>query len=69
MKKNVKIISIEKCDIETDDINNNTKIIFKIKTLIRKIENCKPFIGISILFLLITLILDGIIIYLLKAKS
>ena len=66
MKKFAKLIGIEKCDIE---INNNTKIIFKKKTLIKKMENCKPFIGITVLFLLASLILGGIIIYLLKFKN
>ena len=77
-KKIAKLISTEKCDIETDKINNS-KIIFKIEdlklkvfknnTLVKKIENCKSFIGISILFLLVSLIFGGIIIYLLKSKS
>ena len=42
--------------------------MFKNKTLIKKMENCKPFIGISLLFLLVSLILGGIIIYLLKSR-
>ena len=66
--KFAKLISSEECDIETDKINNS-KMIFKNNTLIKKIENCKPFIGISLLFLLVSLIFGGIIIYLLKSKN
>ena len=39
------------------------KCFFKNKTLIKKVENCKPFIGISILFLFVSLIFGEIIIY------
>ena len=35
-KRLAKLISIEKCDIETDKIKNNTKVFFKNKTLIKK---------------------------------
>ena len=36
----------------------------------KKIENCKPFISVSILFLLVSLILGGIIIHFyLKSKN
>ena len=66
--KFAKLVSTEECDIEVDKIDN-TKTFFKNNTLIKKIENCKPFIGISILFLLVPLILGGIIIYLLKSKN
>ena len=38
MKKCAKLINTEECDIETDKTNNNTKVIFKNKTLIKKIE-------------------------------
>ena len=51
MKKFAKLISTEKCDIDTDEINNNTKVTFKNETLIKKVENCKSFIGISIIFI------------------
>ena len=77
-KKFAKLIGTEKCDIEIDKINT-TKVIFKFKdlkpnvfennTLIKKIDNCEPFIGISILFLLVSLIFGGIIIYFLKSKN
>ena len=39
------------------------KILPENKTLIKKVGGCKPFIGISILFLLVSLIFGGIIIY------
>ena len=68
-KKFAKLISTEECDTETDKINNKAKIIFRNNTLTKKIENCKPFIGISILFLLVSLTFGGIIIYLLKSKN
>ena len=32
-------------------------------TLIKKIENCKPFVSVSILFLCISIILTGMMIY------
>ena len=38
-KKFAKLISIEKCDIETDKINNNTKIIFRNNALIKNYWN------------------------------
>ena len=41
-------------------------MIFKNNTLIKKIENCKPFIGISLLFLLVSLIFGGIISFKIK---
>ena len=59
-KKFAKLISTKECNIETD------KIIFRNNTLIKKIENHKSFIGISILLLLVSLIFGGINIYLLK---
>ena len=71
MKKLARLIDFEKCDVETDEI----KDIFKnktieCKTLIKKIKNCKPFIGVSILFLSVSIILIGIMIYFyLKLKN
>ena len=67
--KFTKLISTKECDIENYKIKNNTKMIFKNNTLIKKVENCKPFIGISILFLLVSLVFGGIIIYLLISKN
>ena len=43
----------EECDVETDEI----KSVYENKTLIKKIKNCKAFIGVSVLFLCITIIL------------
>ena len=56
-----RLIDSEECDVETDVIRNDTKSFFKNKTLIKKVENCKSFIDIRILFLLVSLILGGII--------
>ena len=61
MEKAAKLIVEEKCKEINDDINyviQNETI-----TLIKKIENCKLFIGVSILFLCISIILTGIMIY------
>ena len=66
-KRFAKLINTEECDIEIDDINN--KIVFKNKTLIKKIKSCEPFIGISILFPLVSLIFGGTIIYFKKSKN
>ena len=49
MKKFARLIGIEECDVETDEC----EILPKNKTLIKEVENCKPFIGISILILLV----------------
>ena len=57
MKKLAKLIQTEEYDIETDEIKNISKVFCKNKILIKKIENCKPFIGVSILFLCISIIL------------
>ena len=58
MKKLAALIESEECDIETDKIMRN------------KTVNCKPFISVSILFLCISIILIGIMIYFcLKSKD
>ena len=63
MKKLARLIDFEKCDVETDEIKDiKCKILPKNKTLIKKVENSKPFIGISILFFCVSLIFGGIII-------
>ena len=69
-KKLSRLINIEECDVERDEIKDtNCKILPKNKTLneskrfYKKVENSKPFIDISILFLLVTLIFGGIIIH------
>ena len=58
MKKLAALIEEEECDVETNEIIKNKTI-----TLIKKIENCKPFIGVSILFVCISVITTGTIIY------
>ena len=64
MKKLARLIGIEKCDVETDEIKDiKCKILPKNKTLIKKVENFKPFIGISILFLCVSLGFGGTIIH------
>ena len=60
MKKAAKLI-VEKCEKINNDINY--VIQNKTITLIKKIENCKPFISVSILFLCISIILTGMMIY------
>ena len=73
MKKLARVIDFEKCDVETDEIKNifDCKTFFKNKTtLIKKINNCKPFISESNLFLCISIILIGITTYFyLKSKN
>ena len=68
MKKLASLTETEECDVKTDEIKN----VFKNKTviLIKKIKNYKPFISASILFLCISIILIGIMIYFcLKLKN
>ena len=61
MKKLAALIETEECDVETDD---------KTVTLIKKIKDCKPFVTSSILFLCVSIILTGIMIYFyLKSKN
>ena len=57
MKKLAALIE-EECDVETDNIIKN-----KTVTLIKKIENCKPFVTSSILFVSVSIILRGLMIY------
>ena len=51
---------LEECDVEADEI----KSVYENKTLIKNIKNCKSFIGVSALFLCITIILIGIMVFL-----
>ena len=74
MKKVTGYIETEEYDVETDKIRNNSECKAfpenKIITLIKKVEDCKPFIGVSILFLCVSIILTGIMIYFyLKSKN
>ena len=61
MKKLAALVEFEECDVETDEIKSISDN--KTATLIK---NCKPFIGASVLFLCITIILIGIMIYHIK---
>ena len=67
MKKLAALIETEECDVETDDIKNISEFKAfpenKTVTLIKKVKNCKPFIGVSILFLFVSIILTGKMIY------
>ena len=53
-----KLITTEECDVEIDGIVQN-----KTTTLIKRIQNCKPFVASSILFVSVSIILTGIMIY------
>ena len=65
MKEMAALILEEECDVET-----NEKIKNKIITIIRKIENCKPFVASSILFVCVLIIVTGIMIILsIKSRS
>ena len=57
-KKAAKLIKTEECDVEVNDILQNRTI-----TLIKKIKNCKSFVASSILFVSVSIILSGIMIY------
>ena len=66
--KSERFLKTEECDIETDKIPENKTI--KCKTLIKKVKDCKPLFGVSILFLCISIILIGIMTYFcLKLKN
>ena len=69
MKKLAALITTEECDVETDEIKS-VFIKNKTITLIKKVKDCKSFIGVSILFLCVSIILIGIMIYFyLKSKN
>ena len=60
--------------IETDEIKNVSECkafpVNKTITFIKKVKDCKPFIGVSILFICVSIILIGIMIYFyLKSKN
>ena len=64
----------EERDIKTDEIKNLSECKAfpenKTITLIKKVEDCKPLIVVSILFLCVSIILTGIMIYFyLKSKN
>ena len=58
MKKLAALTESEECDVKSDKIIKN-----KTVTLIKKVKDCKPFVTSSILFLCVSLILTGIMIY------
>ena len=66
-----RFLETEEWDVETDETIECKELPEnKTITLIKKIKNCKPFVGISILFLCISIILIGTVIYFcLKLKN
>ena len=74
MEKLAALIETEECDVETDKIRNVSECKAfpenKTITLIKKVKDCKPFIGVSVLFLCVSIILTRIMIYFyLKSKN
>ena len=74
MEKLATLIETEECDVETDKIRNVSECKAfpenKTITLIKKVKDCKPFIGVSVLFLCVSIILTRIMIYFyLKSKN
>ena len=74
MKKLAALIETEECDVKTDENKNVSECKGfpqnKTITLIKKVKDCKAFIGLSILFLCVSIILTGIMIYFyLKSKN
>ena len=68
MKKLAALIEEEECDLETSEKIRSAEN--KTVALIKKIKNCKPFISVSILFLCISILLTGVMIYFyLKSKN
>ena len=69
-----RFLETEECDVESDKIKNVSECKAfpenKTITLIKKVKDCKPFIGVSVLFLRVLITLTGIIIYFyLKSKK
>ena len=62
-----RFLETEECDIETNKIRNVSECKAfpenKTITLIKKVKDCKSFIGVSILFLCVSITLTGIMIY------
>ena len=73
MKKLAALIESEECDVETDKIRNISECKAfpeNQTTLIKKVKDCRPFIGVSVLFLSVLITLTGIMIYFyLKSKN
>ena len=61
LKKLAALVKSEECGIKTDEIKSVSEN--KTVTLIKKIKNCKPFSGVSILLICVSIILTGIIAY------
>ena len=67
-----RFLETEECDIETDEIKNvsECKALPENKTITLIKKDCKPFIGVSTLFLCVSIILTRIMIYFyLKSKN
>ena len=69
-----RFLETEECNIETDKIRNVSECKAfpenKRITLTKKVKDCKLFIGVSILFLCVSITLTGIMIYFyLKSKN
>ena len=69
-----RFLKTEECDTETDEIKNVSECKAfpenKTITLIKKVKDCKSFIGVSSLFLCVSIILTGIMIcFYLKSKN
>ena len=67
-------VETEERDVETDEIKNISKCKAfpenKTIILIKKVKYCRPFIGVSILFLCVSITLTGVMIYIyLKSKN
>ena len=63
-RKSAKLIVEEEYHVETNDIIQNKTISGNSKNLvIKRTENCKPFVASSILFVSVSIILSGIMIY------
>ena len=74
MKKLTALTETEECDVKNDKIRNVSECKAfpenKAITLIKKVKGCKPFIGVSVLFLCVSITLTGIMIYFyLKSKN
>ena len=61
MKNLAALIESEECDVETNDKIKGTEN--KTVTFVKKIKNYKPFVTSSILFVCVSIILTGIMIY------
>ena len=64
-KKAAKLTTGEECEEIVDDITQNKTALIK-----KLLENCKPFVASSILFVSVSVILTGIVVYLyVKSKN